>query len=67
MSPINGYGDVKNGSYNYVDLMNSQTPNVLIEDVISLKLGEKTNKNKNFAITILEFDTVTIRYPRRET
>lgn len=67
MSPINGYGDVKNGYYNYVDLMNSQTPNVLIEDVISLKLGEKTNKSKNFAITILEFDTVTIRYPRRET
>lgn len=67
MSPINGYGDVKNGYYNYVNIMNSQTPNVLIEDVISLKMGEKTNKNKNFTIAILEFDTVTIRYPRRET
>lgn len=67
MSPINGYGDIKNGYYNYVDLINSQTPNVLIEDVISLKLGEKTNKNKNFTIAILEFDTTTVRYPRRET
>lgn len=67
MSPINGYGDIKNGSYNYVILANSQTPNILIENVISLKMGEKTNKNKNFTITILEFDTVAIRYPRRET
>lgn len=67
MSPINGYGDVKNGSYNYVNLAATQTPNVFIEDVISLKMEEKMNQNKNFTIAIVEFDTVTIRYPRQST
>ena len=66
-TPINGQGDIKGGIYNYVNLAASQTPNVFIEDVVSLKMGENSNKNKNFTIVILEFDLSTIRYPRQET
>lgn len=67
LSPINGFGDIKGGSYNYVNMVANSTPTVMIDGVYSIKMGEKSNKNKNFAITILEFDTVTVRYPRRET
>jgi len=67
LTPINGFGDIKGGSYNYVSLAAASVPTVLIQDVYSIKMGEKTNKNKNFTIAILEFDLATVRYPRQET
>lgn len=67
LTPINSMGDLKNGYYNYLTFANSLQPSVFIEDVYLVKMSEKSNKNKNFSISILEFDLSTIRYPRRET
>lgn len=67
LSPINGFGDIKGGYYNYVDMVANSLPTVLVDEVHMLKMNEKTNKNINFTIAILEFDTITVRYPRRET
>lgn len=67
LSPINGFGDIKGGSYNYVSMVANSLPTVLIDGVHMLKMNEKTNRNINFTIAIIEFDTVTVRYPRRET
>ena len=65
-TPLTSWGDIKGGSYNYVNLMNSLGPRIFIEDAYFLKMNPKANKNKTFLISIVEFDTSTVRYPRRE-
>lgn len=66
--PINIYGDLKTGYYSYCDLKSRYgCKDVYIENVYSLKLNEKTNKNKTFTIALLEIDCSTIRYPRAQT
>lgn len=63
--PITEYGDVKASGYSYKALTETY-PNkdVFISSVESIKVGEKTNKNTNFSLSLLEFDLEINRFPR---
>jgi hypothetical protein len=65
--PITEYGDVKGSGYSYKyirDYFDNQ--DIYIDSVEAIKIGEKTNKNKNFYLSLIEFDLSTIRFPRQE-
>lgn len=65
--PINSRGDLKTGYYSYAALKSQYgCGDVLVKDVFSYKTNEKENQNKNFTISIMEFDVSKLRFPRQE-
>lgn len=66
--PINSYGDLKTGYYSYNDIISKYGfGDIYIDEINSIKLPEKFNKNDNFMLQILEFDVSVVRFPRAET
>lgn len=64
--PINEYGDVKNGAYSYTDAVSEHNnSDIYIDSIETIKIGEKTNKNSNFSLSLIEFNLEVIRYPRQ--
>jgi hypothetical protein len=67
--PINEYGDLKNGVYNYQQLSNTykgQDSVFYIENVFASKISQKAQKQlpANLVVGFLDFDIFTHRFPR---
>ena len=66
--PSTEYGDVKNGSYNYVELRNLylQSNPYFIDDVVVSKFSQKTQSSVpgDIKVGFIDFDVSTLRYPR---
>ena len=66
--PITEYGDLKGGTYNYVNLSNEFKTNndYIIENVITSKLSERaqTNLPGEVKVGFIDFDVSTTRFPR---
>jgi len=67
--PATEYGDIKNGSYNYTDLINThkglEVP-LYIEDVVVSKLSDKAQKQSigDLKVGFIDFDVYQHRFPR---
>jgi hypothetical protein len=62
--PINEYGDLKSGTYSYTSLASTyNNADIHINTVETIKMGEKVNKNKNYSLSLIDFDLEVIRYP----
>ena len=67
-SPLNFYGDLKTGYYNYNELINKYgDPSTMpwIDAVYTSKITENANKNNTYFLSYLEFDINCVRYPRQ--
>jgi hypothetical protein len=65
--PLNFFGDVKSGYYNYNEMISRYgLPGTMpwINKVYTAKVSEDGNKNDNYYVSYLEFDINTVRYPR---
>lgn len=66
--PVTEYGDLKNGSYNYVNLSKefSTSNDYIIDNVITSKLSERaqTNLPGEIKVGFIDFDVSTTRFPR---
>lgn len=66
--PSTEYGDVKNGSYNYVELSNLylQSNPYFIDDVVVSKFSQKAQSSVpgDIKVGFIDFEVSTLRYPR---
>lgn len=67
--PIDEYGDLKSGIYNYIELANtykSQESLFYVENVFASKISNKAQKQlpANLFVGFLDFDIFTHRFPR---
>lgn len=68
-TPLDKYGDLKTGYYNYEHLRNSAQENgnqlVRIEYVAASTLNDKTVRARGEVVNFVEFDLSVLRYPRQ--
>lgn len=65
-APIGTSGDLKGGIYNYCTGIYNRygcAAGLYIDNVVSYKMNEKSNKNVNYMLSITEFDVSKIRTP----
>lgn len=66
--PLNIYGDLKGGNYNYANLVakyNNPIQWTWIKEVHVSNVSEDRNKNRSFFLSYVEFTLENIRFPRQ--